>query len=188
MPSGEGKSDTRTSGNSHLSGKRKPRPRRSAVCSAGIDVPSAAGQRRRSGSLPASRSETEHGQGHPEDEPGAPVQVERDEGVARREQHQHRGGRERRSLDLVAGEVVGIPVDLAAAGDTVSLPDFSIPGMDRKLSIVTGADRTRTVNRALQALGGIERFIKSGDRVVLKVNAAFASAPALSQAERSPFS
>ena len=48
------------------------------------------------------------------------------------------------------------------------------------MSIVTGADRVKTVNRALAALGGIERFIKSGDRVVLKVNAAFASPPALS--------
>jgi uncharacterized protein (DUF362 family) len=36
------------------------------------------------------------------------------------------------------------------------------------------------VNRALQALGGIEQFIKKGDRVLLKVNAAFASPPALS--------
>jgi uncharacterized protein (DUF362 family) len=48
------------------------------------------------------------------------------------------------------------------------------------MSIITGADRAKTVNRALAALGGIEQFIKSGDRVVLKVNAAFASPPALS--------
>lgn len=70
-----------------------------------------------------------------------------------------------------------------AAGElveTVSIPDFSLPASGPKLSIATGADRVRTVNRALQALGGIERFIKQGDRVVLKVNAAFASAPALS--------
>ncbi len=63
---------------------------------------------------------------------------------------------------------------------TVTLPDFSISSSGPKLSIVTGADRTKTVNRALQALDGIGRFIKSGDRVVLKVNAAFASAPSLS--------
>ena len=62
-----------------------------------------------------------------------------------------------------------------AAGETVALPDFSIPGAGRKLGIVTGADRVKTVNRALQALGGIERFVQRGDRVVLKVNAAFAS-------------
>jgi uncharacterized protein (DUF362 family) len=68
----------------------------------------------------------------------------------------------------------------SVAGETVSLPDFSIPNAGRKLSIVTGTDRVKTVNRALQALGGIEQFIKRGDRVVLKVNAAFASPPALS--------
>jgi len=66
------------------------------------------------------------------------------------------------------------------AGKTVSLPDFSLPASTApKLSIVTGADRVKTVNRTLAALGGIERFIKSGDRVVLKVNAAFASPAAL---------
>lgn len=67
-----------------------------------------------------------------------------------------------------------------AVSETVSLPDFSLPSAGPKLSIITGADRVKTVNRALAALGGIERFIKSGDRVVLKVNAAFASPPALS--------
>jgi uncharacterized protein (DUF362 family) len=64
--------------------------------------------------------------------------------------------------------------------ETVSLPDFSLPvSAAPKLSIVTGTDRVKTVNRALAALGGIERFIKPGDRVVLKVNAAFASPAAL---------
>ncbi|MGA3268261.1 MAG: DUF362 domain-containing protein [Verrucomicrobiota bacterium] len=63
---------------------------------------------------------------------------------------------------------------------TVSLPDFSLPSPGPKMSIVTGADRVKTVNRALAALGGIGRFIKAGDRVVLKVNAAFASPAALS--------
>lgn len=67
-----------------------------------------------------------------------------------------------------------------ATTGTVTLPDFSLSGSGPKLSVITGADRVKTVNRALQALGGIERFIKSGDRVVLKVNAAFASAPSLS--------
>jgi uncharacterized protein (DUF362 family) len=65
------------------------------------------------------------------------------------------------------------------ADQTVTLPDFSIPAAGRKLSIVTGPDRVKTVNRALQAIGGMERFIQRGDRVVLKVNAAFASPAAL---------
>ena len=62
----------------------------------------------------------------------------------------------------------------------VSLPDFSAPGSGPKLSIINGTDRAETVQRALRALGGIERFIKPGDRVVLKVNAAFALPPSLS--------
>jgi uncharacterized protein (DUF362 family) len=63
--------------------------------------------------------------------------------------------------------------------DLVSLPDFSLPRVGPKMSIITGADRVRTVNRAFAVLGGIEQFIKKGDRVLLKVNAAFASPPAL---------
>jgi uncharacterized protein (DUF362 family) len=47
------------------------------------------------------------------------------------------------------------------------------------MSIITGAERVKTINRAFAALGGIEQFIKKGDRVLLKVNAAFASPPAL---------
>ena len=64
--------------------------------------------------------------------------------------------------------------------ETVSLPDFSLPKLGQRMSIITGSDRVKTINRALQALGGIEQFIQSGDRVVLKVNAAFASPAALS--------
>jgi uncharacterized protein (DUF362 family) len=67
-----------------------------------------------------------------------------------------------------------------AASELVTLPDFSVPGLGATMSIVTGTDRVKTVRRALQALGGAEQFIKRGDRVVLKVNAAFASPPALS--------
>ena len=72
-------------------------------------------------------------------------------------------------------------------GELASLPDFSLPSSTApKMSIVTGADRVKTVNRALAALGGIERFIKSGDRVVLKVNAAFASARPRCRATSNP--
>ncbi len=65
------------------------------------------------------------------------------------------------------------------ATDLVALPDFSVAAVGRKMSIVTGADRVKTVNRAFAALGGIGQFIKKGDRVLLKVNAAFATPPAL---------
>jgi uncharacterized protein (DUF362 family) len=64
--------------------------------------------------------------------------------------------------------------------DLVSLPDFSIPSLAGKMSIVSGSDRLKTVSLGLKTLGGIEKFIKRGDRVLLKVNAAFATPPMLS--------
>jgi len=64
--------------------------------------------------------------------------------------------------------------------ETVSLPDFSIPAMKGRMSIVRGADRIATLGLALKTLGGMEAFIKKEDRVLLKVNAAFASPPILS--------
>ncbi len=69
----------------------------------------------------------------------------------------------------------------AASGTEAActVPDFSLPEKRGRLSIVTGSERTKTLNRALAALGGIEGFITPGDRVVLKVNAAFASPPSL---------
>jgi len=62
----------------------------------------------------------------------------------------------------------------------VTLPNFSIPGMGSQMSIVRGEDRVQTVQRALMALGGMEAFVRPGDRVLLKVNAAFATPPVLS--------
>ena len=62
----------------------------------------------------------------------------------------------------------------------VVLADFSAPGAPPAMSIVRGSDRKRTVARALEAIGGIETYVKPGDRVVLKVNAAFASPPVFS--------
>ncbi len=61
----------------------------------------------------------------------------------------------------------------------VHLPDFTMPGGQQRMVIVNGPDRVRSVELALQALGGIEAFIKQGDRVLIKVNAAFASPPSL---------
>jgi uncharacterized protein (DUF362 family) len=64
--------------------------------------------------------------------------------------------------------------------DIVTIPDFSIPLSKNTMSIVTGPDRIKTLTRGLEALGGIEQFIQRGDRVLLKVNAAFATPPILS--------
>jgi len=60
------------------------------------------------------------------------------------------------------------------------LPDFSIPEAGRRMSIVRGSHRSETLELALKSIGGMQAYIKKGDRVLLKVNAAFASAPVLS--------
>ncbi|MBF0241386.1 MAG: DUF362 domain-containing protein [Desulfamplus sp.] len=65
-------------------------------------------------------------------------------------------------------------------GKLWSLPDFSISEEGGKLAIVHGKDRKETLNMAIKALGGIERFIKQGDVVLIKVNAAFAVSSILS--------
>jgi uncharacterized protein (DUF362 family) len=48
-----------------------------------------------------------------------------------------------------------------------------------KMAIVRGADRGVMVARGVKALGGMESFIQKGDRVLLKVNAAFATPASL---------
>lgn len=60
------------------------------------------------------------------------------------------------------------------------IPDFTDPTAGPKMAIVQGQDRVAMLRRGLAAMGGIERFIKRGDRVMLKVNAAFASPAVLS--------
>ena len=62
----------------------------------------------------------------------------------------------------------------------IRLPDFSINGLGPKMSIVRGRNRVDTLQLAVKSLGGIETFVKKGDRVLLKVNAAFASPQMLS--------
>ena len=65
------------------------------------------------------------------------------------------------------------------------LPAFAMSLPAGRMSIVTGSDRVKTVTRAFEAIGGIGEFIKKGDRVLLKVNAAFAS-PAMLSATTNP--
>ncbi|WP_243363090.1 DUF362 domain-containing protein [Fundidesulfovibrio terrae] len=48
-----------------------------------------------------------------------------------------------------------------------------------RMAVVRGADRAAMFDLGVRALGGIEAFIKKGDRVLIKVNAAFASPAAL---------
>jgi uncharacterized protein (DUF362 family) len=58
--------------------------------------------------------------------------------------------------------------------------DFSVPPQDGKIiSAVTGGTRAVGVGKAIEVLGGIERFVKPGQRVLIKPNVAFARAPGL---------
>ncbi|MBU0516239.1 MAG: DUF362 domain-containing protein [Proteobacteria bacterium] len=61
----------------------------------------------------------------------------------------------------------------------VTLPDYSVPAAKGRMAIVHGGDRIKTLGAALAAVGGLESLIKKGDRVLLKVNAAFALPPQL---------
>ena len=67
----------------------------------------------------------------------------------------------------------------------IRLPDYSVEDLGAKMSVVRGQDRVATLRLAIKSLGGIETFIKKGDRVLLKVNAAFAS-PAMLSATTHP--
>jgi uncharacterized protein (DUF362 family) len=55
-----------------------------------------------------------------------------------------------------------------------------MPQLGHRMSIVRGSRRSETLELALKSIGGMPAFIKKGDRVLLKVNAAFASPPMLS--------
>jgi len=72
------------------------------------------------------------------------------------------------------------PLSSKPKPSNLALKDFSIGALGQKMSIVRGEDRIATLGLALKSLGGIETFIKKGDRVLIKVNAAFASPPMLS--------
>jgi uncharacterized protein (DUF362 family) len=63
----------------------------------------------------------------------------------------------------------------------VTLPDFSVKQQTgRTISIVKSPDRVKAVDKAIELLGGIERFVKPGEMVAIKPNVAFASPPMLS--------
>lgn len=68
----------------------------------------------------------------------------------------------------------------SAAANELLLPDYVVPSEGPAVAVATGADRIDTLGRALEMLGGIGRFVGRGDRVLLKVNAAYATPSALS--------
>jgi uncharacterized protein (DUF362 family) len=69
--------------------------------------------------------------------------------------------------------------DMDEAGVVGQLPDYSVADLQGRMCIAHGTDRATIVRQAFDALGGMKAFVKPGERVLLKVNAAFASPPAL---------
>ncbi len=61
----------------------------------------------------------------------------------------------------------------------LTLPDYSSADGAGKVCLVRGRDREQAVRLALESLGGMQSFVRPGDKVLLKVNAAFATPPAL---------
>lgn len=63
-----------------------------------------------------------------------------------------------------------------STSNLTDLPRWALRGMVPTLAAVKHAeDRAKALEAALEALGGITRFVGRGDRVLLKVNAAFAT-------------
>lgn len=70
----------------------------------------------------------------------------------------------------------------AAAGIAVGFtggPSFSLAKEEYDLAVISGEPAAAT-KKALEALGGISRFVKKGQRVVLKPNMSFARTPEFS--------
>jgi uncharacterized protein (DUF362 family) len=66
------------------------------------------------------------------------------------------------------------------AASLVTLSDFSVPRQaGRTISIVEGSDRKAAVDKAIELLGGMARFVKPDETVAIKPNVAFASSPIL---------
>ncbi len=72
------------------------------------------------------------------------------------------------------------PQTLLPASEVPPFPDFSVSGTEGRIRLVREKDRVRALDLALAAMGGVETFIRKNDRVLLKVNAAFASPSILS--------
>jgi uncharacterized protein (DUF362 family) len=92
----------------------------------------------------------------------------------------------RAGLSVAAASAVSLgfysskaPEGFSDSSASVEIPDFSIAEMPPRICIAHGTDRAVTVRQAFAALGGMQAFIKPDDRVLLKVNAAFASSPGL---------
>jgi len=123
------------------------------------------------------------------------------EGPERQESRERPGRRDflkrAAKASVVAAAAVGLgfslldtkgPAALPAQKALTGLGDFSIQdahGAPPRMAVARGQNRAVMFERGVGALGGMETFIAKGDRVLIKVNAAFAS-PALMGATTHP--
>jgi uncharacterized protein (DUF362 family) len=64
------------------------------------------------------------------------------------------------------------------SSNIIEAMNFSVlPVAGKTISIVTGSNRQATVTKAVELLGGMQRFIKPGDNVLLKPNVGFSLPP-----------
>jgi uncharacterized protein (DUF362 family) len=61
----------------------------------------------------------------------------------------------------------------------IRLPDYSVPGQAGRIAVARGGSRSQNVSAVVKALGGMALFVRPGDKVLLKVNAAFAAPPVI---------
>jgi uncharacterized protein (DUF362 family) len=69
-----------------------------------------------------------------------------------------------------------------AKANVLELPDYSVAAKRARLAVAHGAERQRTIEAVVRALGGMQAFVRPGDHVLIKVNAAFATPPMLGAA------
>jgi len=86
------------------------------------------------------------------------------------------------ALAAVVGETGLVEVGCQSAGDrraTVAKPDFEVAADPQlpKVVMARNEDHARALGSALEAIGGIGRFVKRGERVLLKPNAAHIRVP-----------
>ena len=79
-----------------------------------------------------------------------------------------RNGMSRRDFLMTAS--VGLAMGIAGG------PDWLLAKEDYDLAVISG-DPAAATRKALEAMGGISRFVKKGQRVVLKPNMSFANPP-----------
>lgn len=86
------------------------------------------------------------------------------------------------ALAAMAGDVVLISGGCQSGGfrkARVAKPDFEIPAdpLIPEISLARNEDHARALGAALDAVGGIGRFVKKGEKVLLKPNAAWDRIP-----------